>query len=1171
MPLPAEDTVSSDEEQLPSPYTFPLVSRQSTAASVEDEKTEAMLQRYPSGSRVLQRTISQASSIEREEHSRPGSVNNGTSVSSDPSGTTVGATASGVSFVLPTASQDDKPTGYGVRRPPLRPRLLSPIHSTDSMPIYRGSYVQSLATSPPGSRPVSVRQMQMSPRSHSRSQSVSRSESPTGNKDNEKTVSSHHIYATMSQNIIEDKMALNEVERDRFGLEELRDGFFDAVFVPQTLIEKLAYQSLNADVEAEEEKEPPTILELAIENIKSVVRLIMIKSTGCPEFVKAFIAYFIAYCLCLVNPIGHWLGRHNYLMALATIMHHAGHSSGSQIEVTLLTIAGDALGVGWGALAVYVSNSTGVAHKGYGGILAAFSLVIIAVTSWFRAYYIRLYHGMVAFSFVFVCVTIFDTSNPNYDWRKLFDISIPYLFGTLLALIVNLVVFPDFGHKSIFVGFRLLLAECSSYVEAIKNCEVDPESDHVDQLNTVSHELSLAFREMSNEITFSTLSYQEALELRNKLQVFAGRLRILPSPNFQDEAGPNLSTYGTLKETFLEPAIEILNLLFLSLERCGTYFEYLYAPTAETRNIPFQQELQKDYEELNALQARMVKTYKEFSYSQDLADLEWQNFRAVDVLLYIHFLTDASHSYSDFLNCVIGLKERKWKLSFIHYSLSRYLRTNTRQITHDRGGQSAFFFLHSMKDIRDIFKQIQLMNMGKLQEKFGEERIELKNGVLNPISSNEDQPLRYKIWRGLHKLQQHETRFALRTSVTVFLLTLPAYIKVSSTWYNQYDIWIAPLISIVILHPRVGGNIHDLFIRSTFAILGVIWAAIGIRAGNGNSIVLAVFAAIFMLPMFYRFVQSSHPRSGLIACFSFTMVSQSMRLAKIQYGSTIIQHAWPRGCAIVVGVTFSILVNWVFWPFVARHEVRKGMSTILHYLSQCYQSVADRYLYKNEGNDPTPLTLSLSEVQEARLRAGLTAFEDLILMTRHEPSIRGSFNLVPYMVLLKSCRRLQQKISEARISSTYFSLYDHEAETEVRQKLIPLRRDAVASVIYCFYVLSCAFRTRNKIPNYLPSAPMSRKLLFDAILTYRTPEIEVTQDGDNTETSENSIAGPSTQNSTFENNLNKTHANTPNKEKGPQLWAIVHETSFSRTFTEIAEELEKIISYSKYILGEEKL
>lgn len=49
------------------------------------------------------------------------------------------------------------------------------------------------------------------------------------------------------------------------------------------------------------------------------------------------------------------------------------------------------------------------------------------------------------------------------------------------------------------------------------------------------------------------------------------------------------------------------------------------------------------------------------------------------------------------------------------------------------------------------------------------------------------------------------------------------------------------------------------------------------------------------------------------------------------------------------------------------------------------------------------------------------------------------------------------------------------------------------------------------------------------------------------------------------------HTKFSAEDKGHRVWSIVHETSFARTFTEIAEELDKIIAFSKFILGEDRL
>ena len=41
---------------------------------------------------------------------------------------------------------------------------------------------------------------------------------------------------------------------------------------------------------------------------------------------------------------------------------------------------------------------------------------------------------------------------------------------------------------------------------------------------------------------------------------------------------------------------------------------------------------------------------------------------------------------------------------------------------------------------------------------------------------------------------------------------------------------------------------------------------------------------------------------------------------------------------MVVGVVASVVVNWVLWPFVARHDLRRGISSMLFYCSVIYRS-----------------------------------------------------------------------------------------------------------------------------------------------------------------------------------------------------------------------------------------
>lgn len=145
-----------------------------------------------------------------------------------------------------------------------------------------------------------------------------------------------------------------------------------------------------------------------------------------------------------------------------------------------------------------------------------------------------------------------------------------------------------------------------------------------------------------------------------------------------------------------------------------------------------------------------------------------------------------------------------------------------------------------------------------------------------------------------------------------------------------------------------------MFTRALCAILGSIWGGLSFAAGNGNPYITAVFAVIFMLPMIYRLTQSTHPvrtassgtpcmsitnvsqRSGLVGCLAFTVVSIAEHNAG--GGPSPTAMAAIRGAAMVVGVVASVIVNWVLWPFVARHDLRKGTSAMMFYCSIIYRS-----------------------------------------------------------------------------------------------------------------------------------------------------------------------------------------------------------------------------------------
>jgi hypothetical protein len=111
----------------------------------------------------------------------------------------------------------------------------------------------------------------------------------------------------------------------------------------------------------------------------------------------------------------------------------------------------------------------------------------------------------------------------------------------------------------------------------------------------------------------------------------------------------------------------------------------------------------------------------------------------------------------------------------------------------------------------------------------------------------------------LHRLQDIESKYALKVALLTSVLALPGWLDTETKWWNTYEAWWAACVGWIMMHPRVGGNIQDFFTRAFSAILGAVWSGAAHAASRENPYVLAVFAAIFMIPMMYRFTQSKHP------------------------------------------------------------------------------------------------------------------------------------------------------------------------------------------------------------------------------------------------------------------------------------------------------------------------
>ena len=242
-----------------------------------------------------------------------------------------------------------------------------------------------------------------------------------------------------------------DVDLNTYGLEELRDGFFDAVFYRPLKRRRsdLMRRASKTLPQSFQEHHPLSLRRFLPQQLHEVRGFLgKLRTRAGIKLLKSFLGVFISYVICLIPVSRDWLGRYNHVIVISAIVNHPGRTFGSQIDGTFLTIFGTIAGLAWGSLALYVSTSTVTAQRGYGGILATFLVIFTASIGWLRCVFLRFYQAVISAG-IAICYICLANTSETVGWRKLFDYGIPWVLGQAICLVVASVVFPDAGARSL--------------------------------------------------------------------------------------------------------------------------------------------------------------------------------------------------------------------------------------------------------------------------------------------------------------------------------------------------------------------------------------------------------------------------------------------------------------------------------------------------------------------------------------------------------------------------------------------------------------------------------------------------------------------------------------------------------------------------------------------------
>ncbi|KAL4073766.1 Fusaric acid resistance protein-like-domain-containing protein [Scleroderma citrinum] len=393
---------------------------------------------------------------------------------------------------------------------------------------------------------------------------------------------------------------------------------------------------------------------------------------------------------------------------------------------------------------------------------------------------------------------------------------------------------------------------------------------------------------------------------------------------------------------------------------------------------------------------------------------------------------------------------------------------------------------------------------------FSKVRPHAPNTVQTPDRSNLSFFGRLKrlIWDLGDRLKDRDIKYAFKVGMSTAMLAAPAFLDATRPIFTKYRGEWALVSYFVVMSPTIGATNFLSLHRVLGTLIGAV-AATGIYSlFPQNPVILSIFGFFFSIPCFYIIVSKpDYATSGRFVLLTYNLTclfSYNLRRNDV----SVLEIAYHRSAAVIVGVLWAVFVSRFWWPAEARRELSKGLGEFCLNMGWLYT----RLVASNSGLDQlddaeardhvdrrpvacesTPLlsksaTAVLSSsihefmAMELHLQIKLIELQNLLAQTQHEPRLKGPFPVLLYRSILTSLQTILDKLHSMRCVTTREEWY---GIFNVRKDFIlPVnkeRREMVGNIILYFSVLASAFRLKAPLPPYLPPAEEARKRLVNAI------------------------------------------------------------------------------------------
>ncbi|CAG8493831.1 7811_t:CDS:2, partial [Scutellospora calospora] len=811
------------------------------------------------------------------------------------------------------------------------------------------------------------------------------------------------------------------------------------------------------------------------------------------QVLKAAVAYWLAFVIDLIVPAMQELGSFTFLAIVMVCYFQPSRTFGSLWQSAGWGIVGACLATLWSFLGITISQAIrGDKIFSIPAMLVNLSFLAIGtfILSYDKIKWQPMRYGAINAIMIMSFSLTQSYVNPGKTNKILKSLLIPMLIGPACSFVVNITLWPENAttnyipclHKTLQSFIDLLEQETNFFLRGPYN------RNTISQLNRIAHDnilnLDIAKKDAQHEVSYSKIGPEDLLDINKIVKSLHMILEGLALSGVIEEELMKDRQEGTI-EIRIEDKCDHVSIF--DQVTLNTYTDDLPSPSSVGTATGCEEDLTKLLEiirpictELSevcqmCLADSMIRVehlkhncrepwYKKIwpfclkptpSHNQNVID---------DPIGHLHTaITKFENARVEGLNklfedklIISPLPQRVLLLILLfENSLKTFaedlclLVATIKMLGSQR--QSKKFWLPPIP----FFKRTR--DVGGTEEeceKFFEsntrqdEKEEIENEILfdpdvtPPTTSC--QRFWYKLWMIRNWFNSIYAKFAIKNTLVVTALCLPAFLPYSYVWFNKYHGQWALISAVVSFSPTTGGAVLQFFGRLIGSIVGASMAIIAWKITDGNSYVWTV--------------------GGVIMLVNFALVLANVYQSQYGMSSTqesIIGIAINRTCAVGVGITSVFFMNLIPWPHTGRVEVRRRLARTMSDICVLYSITISSLLKDNltAFSRTRSFRKLLSKIKRS------IAIERLLLSrTKYEPPLRGNFPIKRYEEIIEIVEHMVCLVGG--LDHILHELNGTEWKTELADVFNPTKCHYITHILTTFHILSTALENKVPLPPY---------------------------------------------------------------------------------------------------------